>query len=340
MLQLFFAVRMTQIREVNPLLNNYHYFITLAEEKNISRAAEKLFISHQCLSKYLKMLEQEYGVTFFERTPKLKLTLAGEALLDTLRKVQFLEMNFENQLDDIRQSKRGIIRLGTTEGRYRILFPDLLSQFKKAYPDVFLEVSYATSEQLTESVLKNELDIILINKSFANHNQLDTQPLLDERLYLVVSDHMLEQFLPDQYPECRERFTKEGADLALFQKVPFILNRKSFNSRLTLDAYLQDHQLQLNCVMELTQLDLHFMMSARDYAASFCWSMYIPLIQRMNGSDPDHHLNIFPVKGINTLNHMVLITRKEKILPKYGRELIEMIKKDCSEFKRLSLKNV
>ncbi|MCI7402935.1 MULTISPECIES: LysR family transcriptional regulator [unclassified Pyramidobacter] len=316
------------------MLNNYNYFITLAEEKNISRAAERLFISHQCLSKYLKNLEQEYRVTFFERSPRLKLTVAGEAMLNMLRQVQFLERNLESQLDDIRQSRRGIIRLGTTEGRYRILFPDLLSQFKKIYPDVLLEVSYATSEQLTESVLKNELDIVLMNKSFVNRSQLTVQPLLDERIYLVISDNMLEQYFPERYPECRELFAAEGADLKMFQHVPFILNRKSFNSRIMLDSYLQAHNLHLNCVMELTQLDLHFMMSARDYAASFCWSMYIPLIRRMNRADPERHLNVFPVKGVEALNHMVLVTQEGKILPEYGRELIEVIKRNCAGFEK------
>ena len=68
------------------MLNNYHYFITLAEELNISRAAEKLFISHQCLSKYLRNLEREYQVTLFERIPVPKLTMAGEALLSMFRR--------------------------------------------------------------------------------------------------------------------------------------------------------------------------------------------------------------------------------------------------------------
>ncbi len=97
------------------MLNNYQYFIALAEEMNISRAAEKLFISHQCLSKYLKNLEQEYNLTFFERTPRLKLTSAGQVYLDTVRQIQFLEDNMGSQLDDIRQSKKGLIRFGTTE---------------------------------------------------------------------------------------------------------------------------------------------------------------------------------------------------------------------------------
>ena len=58
------------------MFNNYEYFITLAEEENISRAAEKLFISHQCLSKYLKNLEEgmrgsmmDYVIASLQETP-------------------------------------------------------------------------------------------------------------------------------------------------------------------------------------------------------------------------------------------------------------------------------
>ena len=56
-------------RRRTKMLNNYHYFIVLAEELNISRAASRLYISHQCLSKYLKNLEQEHHVTFLWRKP-------------------------------------------------------------------------------------------------------------------------------------------------------------------------------------------------------------------------------------------------------------------------------
>ena len=314
------------------MLNNYKYFIALADEKNISRAAEKLFISHQCLSKYLKTLEQHYDVTFFERTPQLAITPAGEAFLDTVRKIQMLEMNFESQLDDIKHSKRGSIRFGTTEGRYRILVPGLLSAFRKIYPDVMLEVSYATSEQLIENILDNELDLVLINESPVDRNKLDTQSLLEEKLYLVISDNMLAKYFSDSYPKCKKIFETKGVDLSLFSHVPFIFNKKGFNSRAALDAFTESHGINLNCVMELTQLDLHFMISSQDYAASFCWSMYIPTIRDMNKAHPDNELNIFPLRKFNAHNHMVLLTKKGKILPEYGRVLIRLIRNACSAF--------
>lgn len=317
------------------MLNNYKYFIALAEEKSISHAADKLYISHQCLSKYLKNLEQEYNVAFFERTPKLTLTPAGHAMLDTLRQVQFLEQNLDNQLEDICLSKKGRIRVGTTEGRYRVLIPELISEFKALYPEVLLDVEYAVSKELTDRVLKNELDLVLINQDGVDHHQLISKPLLNEQLYLVISDNMLAQYFPDNYPACKEQFAK-GVDLAMFQKVPFILNRKTFNSRIALENYAQARNLQLNCVMELTQLDIHFMMSARDYAASICWTMYLPSIAEMNQLHPEHHLNVFPIAGLDARNQFSLVTLKEKILPDYGKNFIRLVQRKCASFADLN----
>ena len=64
------------------MFTNYHYFLVLAEEGSISRAAERLFVTHQCLSKYISNLETEYGVTLFERKPVFTLTYAGKLMLE------------------------------------------------------------------------------------------------------------------------------------------------------------------------------------------------------------------------------------------------------------------
>ena len=318
------------------MFNNYHYFIALAEEGNISRAARKLFISHQCLSRYLKNLEQEYKVTFFERASKLILTPAGQAYLSAVRQMQLLEENLDSQLDDIRQAKRGNLVFGTTDGRYRILVPDLLAQFKGLYPDVILEArSSPDSKKLSEQVLEGELDVVLLNKSDISNKQLVLQPVLDERMYLIISDNMLKTCFPNRYPQCVQDFAK-GVNLSQFQHVPFVLGRKNLVSRRLIDEYCQAHQIQLNCVMELGQLDLHGMMTARDYAASFCWSMFLPAIQKLNGEGRFSHLHIVPIKGQGITNQLVLATRKGKIFPAYGRAFIRLIKENCAAFSELS----
>lgn len=317
------------------MLNNYQYFIALAEELNISKAAERLFISHQCLSKYLKNLEQAYNVTFFERTPRLTLTIAGQAYLDMLRQVQFLESNLENQLSDIRQARTGLIRFGTTEGRFRILIPRLLSEFKRMYPEVKLEPHYATSDQLCERIARNELDMALLNRRDKAGNQLETRILLKEKMYLVISDHLLAQYFPEEYPACKERFA-EGVDLSSFaaRGVPFTLGYKGLNSRDILDEHLMSKGITLNSVLEMTQQDIHFMLAARDFAACFCWAMYLPSIQQANEGNVQH-LNVFPIKGLTATNQVVLVMPKGKILPAYGKDLIQLIQQTCTAFASL-----
>ena len=313
------------------MLNNYQYFIALAEEKNISCAAKRLYISHQCLSKYLKNLEQEYQTEFFERTPKLLLTPAGQAYLDTIHQIQMLESNLEGQLNDIRIAKRGRISFGTTEGRYRVLIPDLLTRFHTSHPDVILDVQYGTTQQLSENVLNNTLDIALLNQNVKPHRQLEIRPVAKEQMYLVISDNLLERYFPNQYPQCKQKFEK-GVELIQFQHIPFVISRDGMNARTVLNHYLQRHNFHLQIAAELTQSDLHFMLTARDYAASLCWAMYAPSIHQLN-RDPAHsHLNIFRIKGNELTNQILLVSRKGKIFPSYGKVLMTLVQEMCTDF--------
>ena len=313
------------------MIPNYDYFIALAEEESISKAAGKLFVSHQCISRYLSSLEKEYGTAFFERKPRLTLTPAGRIMLDTLRQVKQLEVNLHSQLEDIRNSRKGLIRFGTTEGRYRILIPDLVSRFKADYPDVTLQVFYNSTDNLREMLMTNKLDLALLNQKRFPANTFDLIPALSEHLYMVISDNLLKAYFPDEYPACLERF-REGVDLARFTKVPFILNYRGFNSRDMLEDHLYARGLSLNCIMELTQQDLHFMMTARDYAACICFSMYLPSIEQMNRGLHGNHLNVFPIRGLDEINQISLVTAKGRILPAYGRDLVRMILEKCKVY--------
>ena len=67
------------------------YFIVVAEELNMGRAAQKLFVSHQNISQHIRNLEKQYGTQLIIRKPRLQLTSAGRELAETLNNVQVLE---------------------------------------------------------------------------------------------------------------------------------------------------------------------------------------------------------------------------------------------------------
>lgn len=320
------------------MFNNYHYFIVLAEECNISRAADRLFITHQNLSKYLSNLESDFGVALFQRKPTFSLTYAGRLMLQSLKETEQIEKNIRAQFVDLRGDVTGEIRIGTTEGRFRILMPDIMSAFRDAFPDVQLLISSAASPDLRKMVQNNQLDLMIAGIPPENKSKLDYVNVLDEKLYLIISDNMLQNIFGKQFPACKKDL-KMGADLRLFQNIPFAMNMPHFNSHILLQHHLDKHGIVLSCVHTSSHPDLHHMMSARDFAASFCLTMYLPSLIKLN-KELDNKLNIFPIKDFYDTNPVAICYAKNRIFPRYTRVLIQMLKQQCrhfSEFDRIVL---
>jgi len=318
------------------MLNNFQYFLVLAEELNISKAADRLFISHQCLSKYLKNLEDEYGVMLFHRKPKFALTYAGELVLQSLRKIELIDANLSSQLAELQDGKTGEVRIGITEGRLRIMIPDLLEEFKKLYPNILVKVISAPSPEMLEQLLQNKLDFIVAGSADNPNPNLIYQTILNERLYLVISDNLLQQYFGDKFLACKKAFSEQGVDLCQLKDVPFVLNYKGFSSRTMLDNYLFKLGTQLNVIYEATQPDLHLMMAARDYAATICLTMYLPNVWQLNEADKSgNKLNVFHIAGLNNTNPVFMISTKGKYMPEYARQLCSLIKKQCQYYENI-----
>ena len=318
------------------MLNNYEYFLALAEELNITRAAEKLFISHQCLSKYLKTIEEEYGMVFFERKPKFSLTYAGRVMLESLREIQKEDTNLQNKLRDLKEGDTGEVRVGITEGRLRILIPDLLESFREKYPRILVPVTGAPSPEMLNQLSDNKLDMVITNVSSSIRPALSADVVLEEHLFLVISDQLLRQYFGKAAPDMISRFEKDGADLSLFQEIPFVMNYKGFSARTMIDNFTASREMQLNIIHEATQQDLHLVMAARDYAAAICLSMFIPHVWQLNESNhPDNQLHIFSIRGLTQTNPVAIFTQSGKYMPKYMRAFYHLIKDQCQYYKNI-----
>ena len=92
------------------------YIIVIAQEKNLSKAAERLYVSQPALSRFLLKLETQAGLPFFERKKRqLVPTLAGELYLDTARKMLQLDQDLERQLFDHFRHLAHDLWIGTKE---------------------------------------------------------------------------------------------------------------------------------------------------------------------------------------------------------------------------------
>lgn len=319
------------------MLQNYQYFLTLAETLNISQAAKQLFISHQCLSRYLKNLESECGLTLFERKPNLSLTYAGEVLLTSFRQIQRIEQDARTQIEEIQNGTSGEVRIGITEGRLRIFLPALLERYQQIFPNVTLRATSAPTAQMLNKLLDNKLDLVLGSPTGQFNPLLDYSPVLNETLYLVISDNLLRQHFPPEYSSRKKQLYHDGIDLADFSSVPFCVLYKGFNSRTIIDEHLRERNLSLSFIYEASQPDLLHIMTSHDYAASFCLSMYLENIRQLNRSLPtDNQLHAFPIRHLSAKNPIFLITQRGRRFPHYTVELSRLIRQQCAAYRDIS----
>ncbi len=148
------------------------YFNAICEEKNITKASERLHIAQPHLSHQLKLLEQELGVTLVERnTRKFHLTEAGERLYYRSRQVLELMDTTEKELKDYNEGIKGTLSIGAIHSSGDIMLPPRVRDFNLKYPDVNFEIRECSSIEILE-LLKNgmiEIGIIrtpLVSKQF------------------------------------------------------------------------------------------------------------------------------------------------------------------------------
>lgn len=116
------------------------WFQEICHCKSITKAATNLYISPQGLSKGVKTLENELGVELFIRTPNgVELTRYGEYLYEKsevlLKELQLLA----TELERMKQMENGYLRLCSAYGILRILSPDFILKFEKAYPSIGID---------------------------------------------------------------------------------------------------------------------------------------------------------------------------------------------------------
>ena len=307
------------------MLFNTEYFRVLCQSESISAAAEKLHVSHQNLSRYIRNLEQQYRTVLFTRTPKLALTEAGRAVLDSMQEIAIAEQNLQTRLQEIRRSDVGSLRVGAPEGRFRIVLPGVLAALRQEYPGVAVCPVAAPSSELQKKQLRNEIDVALIDGDFVDPVRFRQWSVMEETLSFVISDRLLRRHLGKLEAADLARF-RQGIDIREFLALPFILNLPNSISRRCLDRWLRAHDRQIRPVMELSQMDVHILLSACGYGACFCWSMYLPLVEEQNLLHRDDPLYVFPLKDFPDHNRIVLASLKQKTLPSFGKRYCSLIR--------------
>lgn len=136
------------------------YFVTVAEELNFSKAAEKLHITQPTLSRQIMDLEEELGTQLFERNGK-KTVLNEEGMLLKRRAMEILELEEKtvSELQKPGDEISGIISIGCGETNAVEMISSVIADFVKAYPHVRISLHTGNADDIMEQMNKGIVDI-------------------------------------------------------------------------------------------------------------------------------------------------------------------------------------
>ena len=200
------------------------YVKTVAEEKSISKASKKLYISQPSLSQAIQRIEESLGTMLFKRTNTgLILTLAGEKYYKMANLILKIYDDFQDEIHDINNMKTGRINLGITMHLSVYVLPIILPKFKELCPSVDIYVTEDNSTGLEKLLLSGEIDFAIMHEPKCKKNtSIEYESLLTDPFILAVNkDH----------PLCKNyQLDKDGnypyIDLNLFKDEPFVMVNK------------------------------------------------------------------------------------------------------------------
>jgi len=163
-----------------------HVFLTVANEKSFSRAAEKLFRTQPAVSLALQRLESTLGEKLIERNAKdMVLTDAGRAVLDYARRFENLTAELTNALAELRDNSAGRLTIGANESTALYLL-DYIERYRRLYPKVKVQIRRSLSSKIPSEIIDGNLELGVISYD-PRDERLRAQVIYTDSLAFVVA---------------------------------------------------------------------------------------------------------------------------------------------------------
>lgn len=219
--------------------NLYKIFLAVAEEKNLTKASSRLYVSQPAISNSIKELEGELGCELLIRKNKgVDLTPYGEKLYEKCKSVVEKMEDIEEYFASLKQRNSGLIKIGVNTSNLNQLFFDSTTELLKTYPDAEISIVRFSEKELYEQLEIGKLDYISVDSEFSKDNleivtefNIDYQIIGDEKYYNLYKNN----------PLTIQKLSEES----------LILANKSYTSRVNIDEFFRKNYLSLSPKFEL-----------------------------------------------------------------------------------------
>ncbi len=202
----------------------FKYVLKVAEERNFSTAAKKLYISQPSLSQFIQKVEEKVGAPLFDRSVSpLKLTYIGSLYVENARAIMDLQAQFAQRVDDTLNVRQGRVTIGSSPFRSAYLLSHVLPLFREKYPQIEVFLQEDNTHNLEDRALHGIVDLSLSLLPI-NETLFDYDILFEEQMLLA---------LPPTHPIAQQLGLKAGdhshlppLSLQHLKEMPFIQMNK------------------------------------------------------------------------------------------------------------------
>ena len=285
----------------------YKVFYEVANEKSISKGAEKLMISQPAVTQSIKTLEGELGGQLFIRTPKgVILTTEGEILYNYIKDGMSYFVNGANKFSSLKNLDSGVINIGaTTIISEKFLMP-YLKEFSNKYPNIVINVVNDLTDNLIKKLRNGDLDIVIMS---INNNT----DIKDLKLKEITS-------LNDIFVGSKEYKNKEIENIEDLLKEDILLQKYPSVSRTNFNNYLKENNLSCTPKMEVVSHSLLTSFTENGFGIGLLTKEYI--IDKLNNT-------LFEIKtNFKIPKRKLVYATKSNSIPSFTTvKFIELLKK-------------
>ena len=226
-------------------LSQYRIFYEVARCGNISRAAKELYISQPAISKAIGKLEESLGTRLFLRNSRgVQLTPEGNVLFQHVSDAFDSLSRGEKELKRIHDFHIGQLKIGVSNTLCKYVLLPYLKSFVEKYPHVNIKIESQSTAHTLEMLEARKIDIGLVAEPRARRG-LNFTPVMEIHDGFVCT------------PAYMENLTlREGPAPDIFKTGNIMLLDRSNMSRKHLDTYLSDRDIEVNQLLEVTDMAL------------------------------------------------------------------------------------
>lgn len=238
------------------------YLITLAEEGNMTAAAQKLFVSQPSLSYLLSYVEKELGAELFNRnTNPLSLTEAGESYIEAARKILSIKRDMENHISDITATHKSTLQIGCGAQLSAILYPEILPAFIRSHPKVTLKLVEDHFVNLCTQFVRGELDLVVANRPIED-GMVESTLLYEEEIGLISPESVQLKVAVDS------AHSNPVVEIDELRKIPFVLVKQGQNLRRNIDEFFDRYDIKPHIILETNNWETCYRMVAQNIGFS------------------------------------------------------------------------